>query len=191
MSTPATHRRRAPGRRDGPDPLRDGARYRMAAMWLTDAEFHELVDAQEARDPGLHHTDFFFLADNGLLIGNHRRLGKSVPYEESIHVPFLVRGDAFPTGEVKDMVTNVDLLPTILDLSGATAPWGLEGESLLHPSDRRYVLIQGAARSHGYCGIRLHHKMIVRYRSGEWEFYDLHKDPYELENRPGPRPPWG
>jgi arylsulfatase A-like enzyme len=154
------------------------------SLMTTDAEIRDLVGAQEARDPGLHHTDVFLLSDNGLLIGNHRRLGKSVPYEEAIHVPFLARGDGFPTGTVKDLVSNVDIVPTILELTGASATWGVEGESLLAPTDRRYVLIQGAARSHGYCGVRLHSQMIVRYRSGEWEYYNLVRDPYELRNRP-------
>ena len=36
-------------------------------------------------------TLVFFLSDNGFLLGEHRRWAKMVPYEESVHMPLVVR----------------------------------------------------------------------------------------------------
>jgi hypothetical protein len=34
-----------------------------------------------------------------------------------------------------------------------------------------------------YCGVRTRHDKYVRYVTGETEYYDLDRDPYELVNR--------
>jgi len=155
------------------------------SLLSVDGNVRELVEAQMARDPGLDDTLFLFIGDNGLEIGNHRRSGKAVPYEESIHVPLLAQGYSMVPGTVDDLVTNVDLFPTILQAAGLTAPWPVEGTSLFTPAHRRYVLIEGAADAHSFCGVRLRHSKLVRYGSGEWEFYNLRTDPYELASKPG------
>lgn len=153
------------------------------SLMSVDADIQQVVEAQQMRDPGLTNTVFFFLGDNGLLIGNHRFFGKGVPYEESIHVPFMVQGGGFAPGTIDTLVTNVDITPTILDITNLDATWAIDGESLLTVANRDYVLIQGAAQGHSFCGIRLRERKIVRYRSGEWEYYNLKADPYELNNR--------
>ena len=151
-----------------------------------DRNVRDLVEAQMARDPGLDDTLFLFIGDNGLEIGNHLWLGKAVPYEESIHVPLLAQGYGMVPGTVDDLVTNVDVLPTILQAAGGlTAPWAIEGTSLSVPAHRRYVLIEGAADAHAFCGVRMRHSKLVRYGSGEWEYYNLRTDPYELSSKPG------
>ena len=155
------------------------------SLMSVDRNVRGLVEAQMARDPGLENTLFLFIGDNGLEIGNHRRLGKAVPYEESIHVPLLAQGYGMVPGTVDDLVTNVDVLPTILQAAGLTAPWAIEGTSLYAPEHRRYVLIEGAAPAHSFCGVRMRHSKLVRYGSGEWEYYNLRSDPYELSSKPG------
>ena len=156
------------------------------SLMSVDRNVRDLVEAQMARDPGLDDTLFLFIGDNGLEIGNHQWLGKAVPYEESIHVPLLAQGYGMVPGTVDDLVTNVDVLPTILHAAGGlTAPWAIEGTSLFAPTHRRYVLIEGAADAHAFCGVRMRHSKLVRYGSGEWEYYNLRTDPYELSSKPG------
>ena len=104
------------------------------SLMSVDRNVRELVEAQMARDPGLDDTLFLFIGDNGLEIGNHRRLGKAVPYEESIHVPLLAQGYGMVPGTVDDLVTNVDVLPTILQAAGGlTAPWDDRGHVAVCP----------------------------------------------------------
>ncbi len=70
-------------------------------------------------------TVFIFTSDNGRFNGEHNLPGgKSFPYEESIAVPLLIRLPAALQGSssppaVHNLVANIDLAPTILDLARA------------------------------------------------------------------------
>jgi len=76
-----------------------------------------------------------FASDNGLLWGEHRHAGTGRwPHEESIRIPFLVRAP----GIVKDpgrvacqMVLNIDLAPSLLELAGVALPANVEGRSFV------------------------------------------------------------
>ena len=67
-----------------------------------------------------------FTSDNGLYFGEHRlSFEKTVPYRESVEVPLAIRFPPrlVPPGRrgrpVGELVANVDLPATILDLAGA------------------------------------------------------------------------
>jgi arylsulfatase A-like enzyme len=81
----------------------------------------------------LDDTIVIYAGDNGHLWGEHGLYDKRLAYEESIRIPFIVR---YP-GLIKDpgrralqMVLNIDLAPTILDLVGLNIPLNMQGESL-------------------------------------------------------------
>jgi N-acetylglucosamine-6-sulfatase len=82
----------------------------------------------------LGNTYIFFTCDNGIFHGEHRiPSGKVLLYEPSIRVPLLVRGPDVRKGiHLDQLVSNVDLAPTILDLAGTT-PKGfvMDGRSLV------------------------------------------------------------
>jgi len=148
----------------------------------------------------LHETYIFFTSDNGWFRGEHRiPTEKYAPYEESIRVPLYVRGPGVPRGRrLGQVVGLVDLPPTLLEL--AAAPRALiaavDGRSLtplLKASAgpqtpwRESMLIEhfgGGApfRVRSYTGVRSAHDVYVEYASGEREYYDLVKDPYQLDN---------
>ena len=71
----------------------------------------------------LRSTVIVYLSDNGFLWGEHRLGGKIWPYEESIHLPLVIRtpwraGD----GTVDHhMALNVDIAPTVAALAGVRA----------------------------------------------------------------------
>ncbi len=155
------------------------------SLYSVDEGIQAIVRAQRARDPGLHNTIFLFMSDNGHLTGAHGRLGKGVPYEEAIRVPLMVRSDGIGPGTVHDIVMNVDVAPTIVEAAGITSvPWSIEGGSLFHVAPRPWAFIEGAADAHPFCGIANRNEKIVRYASGEWEYYDLRDDPFELVSEP-------
>jgi len=55
-------------------------------------------------------------------------------YEESIHVPFIIRDPRLPPekhGRRSQMVLGIDIAPTILAMANVTAPKGMQGENLL------------------------------------------------------------
>ena len=67
----------------------------------------------------LKSTTIVFTADQGILAGEHRLLGKNLPYEEAIRVPLVVRSPGVRAGTVNaEPVVNADLAPTILELAG-------------------------------------------------------------------------
>ena len=137
-----------------------------------------------------------FMSDNGMLWGEHRWRKKLVPYEESIHVPFVVRADSLITEPRRDqhLVVNIDLAPTFAALAGTGAP-GVEGRSLLPllsstwaPWRSDFLLEHMKTGERGVptsCGVHTGRFVYVDYVTGEEELYDLARDPHELSNRAG------
>ena len=91
-------------------------------------------------------------------------------------------------------MSNVDLAPTLAGLAGATLEGpvdGVDSTRILRGGrpTRKEVLLESVEFSNAkhadvpsYCGLRSARRMYVRYATGEEEFYDLRKDPYQLEN---------
>ena len=58
-------------------------------------------------------------------------IGKSVPFESDIRVPFLVRGPGVGRGRVvQSLIGNVDLAPTFLEIAGVPVPPHMDGASI-------------------------------------------------------------
>jgi arylsulfatase A-like enzyme len=160
-------------------------------------------------------TYVIFTSDNGFFQGEHRiQRSKFLPYEPSSHVPLLVRGPGIAAGSGSaELVSNVDLAPTILAASGAVPTVPEDGRSLLpfarNPGKRtqRPILLEGFTRAvdaataragrrgasasiveapiRDFAGIRVGPYKYVRYAGGARELYDLRNDPFELHSRVG------
>jgi len=80
-------------------------------------------------------TIVVFASDNGFFWGEHRRGGTGRwPYEESIRIPFIVRAPAVtpdPGRRAEQMILNIDLAPSLLELAGLPAPDTMEGQSFV------------------------------------------------------------
>jgi N-acetylglucosamine-6-sulfatase len=161
-----------------------------------------VIDALERTDQ-LGDTYLIFTSDNGYHMGLHRiREAKGSPYTESQEVPFVVRGPGVPAGESFDqLVANIDIAPTVLDLAGVEVPSWMDGRSLrpffdgTAPGSWRMSLLMENMEGPGeraprppYSGVRHQDEVYVEYGSGEAEYYDLKADPYQLENRPQDAP---
>lgn len=81
-------------------------------------------------------TLMIFTSDHGEQMGDHWLLGKSGYFDESFHIPLIVR-DPRPEadasrGSTQDAFSeNVDLMPTLLDWLGCEVPVQCDGRSLL------------------------------------------------------------
>jgi N-acetylglucosamine-6-sulfatase len=98
----------------------------LAALRSVDRGVGEIVESLKKAGE-LGSTVFAFTSDNGYYQGEHRiAVGKIYPYEEGIRVPFVIsvpgryRDGAPRIPESSAPVANIDLVPTILDLAGAT-----------------------------------------------------------------------
>jgi N-acetylglucosamine-6-sulfatase len=173
---------------DDASTIDDYYRQRLESMLAVDDMVGSLV--QELEGSGeLDNTFIFFTSDNGFEQGEHRRkTGKNQAYEESSHVPLLVRGPGVPAGaETAKLALNTDFAPTFADLAGAEFP--ADGRSLvpLLGGDedlpwRTSVLLERLPTQRGYQAIRTGTHKYVEYNNGEKELYDLEADPYELDN---------
>ncbi|MEI8302863.1 MAG: alkaline phosphatase family protein [Burkholderiales bacterium] len=90
----------------------------------------------ELRHSGeLEHTLIVFTSDHGEQLGDHHLFGKLGYFDESFHIPLIIRDPRRVAdgarGRVVDAFTEgVDLMPTLLDLLGLPVPPGCDGRSL-------------------------------------------------------------
>lgn len=107
-------------------------RNRLESLLAVDEAVAKIVAELNAQGI-LDNTYIFFTSDNGFMQGQHRlHQGKFVAYDPSAQVPLLVRGPGIPAGAVSsELVTNVDLVATILDIAGASPGITIDGRSYL------------------------------------------------------------
>jgi arylsulfatase A-like enzyme len=137
----------------------------------------------------LDRTYVFFTSDNGLLMGQHRAVGrKANPYEEAARVPLMVRGPGVPVGTVDAFVLNIDLAPTLLELAGARIPDTVDGGSLVPflgggspASWRADVLIQNHGGGPSFA-LRTPEWLYNHQDTEELELYDMRADPFQVQS---------
>ena len=154
----------------------------------------------------LRNTVFVFSSDNGYHVGSHSmRAGKLTAFDTDIRVPLVVAGPGVSVGKVQDAITqNVDLAPTFDEWAGAPVPPTTDGHSLVPLLHDQLVPWRAAAlvEHHGpvqdphdpdvqtfqsgnptsYEALRTQKFTFVHYSDGENEYYDLTRDPWELDN---------
>jgi arylsulfatase A-like enzyme len=184
---------------DGPLQERLRNYYRMIAQ--ADSAVGQILIALE--EAGVSdNTVIIYTSDNGYLIGEHGLTGKWLPYEESLRVPAILYDPRSPKKhECREMVLNIDMAPTMLDLAGVEIPAMLQGKSLLPLLKNPQP--QGPFRTEWF--YEHHHDGSGRIQpteaviSGEWkyikylkyedagseELYQLSSDPYELTDLSG------
>jgi arylsulfatase A-like enzyme len=117
-------------------PLKSEADWRrmVAHYWglcsLVDTHVGAILDTLE--DCALQdHTIVVFTSDHGDMMGSHRLIAKCVQFEEAVRVPFLLRLPGQTRGmHVKNPTSQIDIVPTLLDLLGQRIPDHLQGKSL-------------------------------------------------------------
>lgn len=150
----------------------------------------------------LDQTLVIFTSDNGMLLGEYGMTDKRTMHEPSIRVPLLVRYPPLvrPGTVVREMVLNIDLAPSVLDICGLP-PFKTHGRSwkpLLNGSatDWRtswyyeYNYEKQFPYTPNVRGVRTDRYKYVHYPHGDGtpdrhraELYDLQNDPEERYNR--------
>lgn len=113
-----------------------GYRELIARYWglVTQVDLSVQVILDKLVSMGLDdNTIVVFTSDHGSMMGAHRMVSKDMMYEESARVPFIIKAPQLNKGHqlVKERVSLVDLVPTLLDLSDAPIPNHIQGQSLV------------------------------------------------------------
>jgi arylsulfatase A-like enzyme len=182
-----------------PDDQADVARKEIAGYWAhitaLDELMGRLLDKLEELSLA-EETLVVFTSDHGDMLHSQGNVRKQQPWEESISVPLIVRGPGVDAGRTAGgLIGIVDLLPTMLGLSGLPIPDSMQGKDLSAlcsggGAGRDAVLIMDAfAVDEGYHqgvtewrGLRTPTHTYARNLDGPWVLYDNVADPFQLRN---------
>ena len=156
------------------------------------------------------HTLIIFTCDHGEMLGDHWLWGKPGYFDESFHIPLIIRDPRAAADDARGRVVEefteaVDLMPTVLDWLGLEAPDQCDGYSLLplilgrSPADWRRevhweydfsdVVDLGAETTLGLDSdqctlnvIRDRRYKYVHFTALPPLFFDLEKDPGQFRN---------
>lgn len=153
------------------------------------------------KDNGLYeNTIIVYMGDQGFYLGEHGLYDKRWMYEESLQMPCLISfPKAIKKGQLpKELALNVDIAPTLLDFAGIEIPSDMQGVSmkgLLTGDDNvknnwrksayyQYFEYPKWHNVQPHYGVRTDRYKLIHfyYNIDEWEFYDLEKDPKEVNN---------
>ena len=137
-----------------------------------------------------------YTSDNGFFNGEHGFFNKMWMYEPSLQMPLLVRypGVVRPGSTNNDLVSMLDLAPTLLDVAGASVPSDMQGASMYPLLRGESVPWREAVYYHYYdqydvpeqYGVRTKTHKLVHYpgkgRILHWELFDLTADSNEMQN---------
>lgn len=150
-------------------------------------------------------TVLAWTADHGSHFRTRNAEYKRSAHEASVRVPLALTGPGFAGGGlIRQPVSTVDLMPTLLEAAGVPAPEGVQGRSFLplvgggvDPGRPGSVLVQ-ISESHVGRAVRTDRWKYAVAAPGadgwtepdaeryvETELYDLAADPYELDNLAG------
>jgi arylsulfatase A-like enzyme len=153
-------------------------------------------------------TVVVYASDNGFYLGEHTLADKRSGYDEALRIPLIVR---YPKSGLKgalrdELVLNIDLAPTFLDLAGVAVPRDMHGKSwkplltkdpLKEPfrtsffyeyfretGGKKAAPAVGGFNTPTMTGVRTATHKLLKYRDhpGWTELFDLTADPYETTN---------
>ena len=146
-------------------------------------------------------TVVIYSSDQGFYLGDHGWFDKRFMYEESFRMPLMVRwpGRIKAGSKCRALTSNLDFGETFLDIAGVDIPADMQGVSLTplfgNPAAKdwrdslyyHYYEFYGDRRAahmvRRHYGVRTdRYKLIHFYNLGEWELYNLEKDPREMKS---------
>ncbi len=144
----------------------------------------------------IQNTVVLYMGDNGFSFGEHGLIDKRQAYEESMRVPMLAMGADLPAAtRVSEVIQNIDVGPTIMDMAGLSKTENMDGHSFLDLLYQKkvdwrdtvyyeYFWERPFPQTPTVHAVRTSKYKFIRYH-GIWdinELYDIENDPYEMNN---------
>jgi arylsulfatase A-like enzyme len=153
-------------------------------------------------------TILVFVSDHGCHFKTRNTEYKRSPHESSIHIPLIIEGPGFNRSmQVSELVSQVDLSPTLLEAAGVAVPASMQGRSFLRLLDRRtegwrnevYFEMSEFVTGRGLRTPQFTYAAAAPKVAGwkavpsagryvEYLLYDLYADPYQHVNLAGREP---
>lgn len=175
-----------------------------------DEFYHLYLETLQAVDESIQHvmewvekngltdnTMIVYMGDNGFQFGEHGLIDKRNAYEASMRVPLLVwaPGMVKAGSVIPQMILNIDLAPTFLEIAGIPKPPQMQGQSFLPLLKGQniawrdkvfyeYYWEQAYPQTPTTFAVRTDKYKYIFY-NGIWdinELYDIENDPYEMNN---------
>jgi arylsulfatase A-like enzyme len=177
------------------DPAREWISGYNAHIEALDANMGKLMDVLE-REGLADNTIVVFTSDHGDMLGSQGLSHKKLPYEESIHIPFIIRYPNKLPCDVENPIlfSIVDFMPTLLSLSGLPVPDGVQGKDLSqamlnnNPDEGPdSVYIEGRLEHDPFRLIRTPEYMLTidALTLKTTHLYHMRTDPYQMTNLAG------
>lgn len=169
----------------------------LACIAAVDKSVGEVLDFLKSN--GLeNNTIVIYASDQGFYLGEHGWFDKRWMFEQSYRTPLIIEWPGVTSaGSVNnDMVSNLDLAETFLEMAGVPVPSDMQGRSMVPvlkgntPRDWRkehyyhYYEYPGSHSVKRHYGISTDRYKLVHYYYDidEWELYDRVADPLEMKN---------
>jgi arylsulfatase A-like enzyme len=140
-------------------------------------------------------TIIILMGDNGYFLGDRQLADKWLMYDVSIRIPLIIYDPRVKnTSSVDQMVLNIDITKTMMDMAGVAAPKNYQGKSLIPLMvnnktnlNRDAILLEHLWDNPNIPSseaIRTERWKYLRYRliNAPEELYDLKSDPLEKNN---------
>jgi uncharacterized sulfatase len=173
---------------------REARRAYLATTAFADSQVGRLLDklAELKLDTN---TIVVLTGDHGYQLGEHGLWAKQTLFEEGTHVPLIVAAPGVKPGVCAGLVEQIDIYPTLADLSGLAIPKQVQGRTLkpllANPSAKGKPAVFSTMVS-THTKLLGHSIRTARYRYIEWDggragaqLYDHETDPHELNNLAG------
>jgi arylsulfatase A-like enzyme len=174
-----------------PDKLTDTEQGLLRRLYDGEIEFFDrhLADLFRRLDRHLSLEDTYFLlaSDHGEAFGEHGFMfHPGEVYQELVHVPLMISGPDIENETIGYPVSNIDLVPTVLELAGVDVPGEYTGRQIHYPQalpSNRTVFAEvwdvDEGRIMAFDG---RWKLIEDHSSGEEYLFDVETDHREYRN---------
>ncbi|MCK4923177.1 MAG: sulfatase [Bacteroidales bacterium] len=158
----------------------------MASTTYADAQMGKVI--QTLKDEGLYENTIIIVwGDHGYHLTDHGKWRKNTGYNISLRCPLLIKTpDLKESGVVDNVVQNIDLYPTILELAGIEKPdsINLHGNSLVPLLYDKKVKWQNITYTcaQGNYGLVTDKYRFTITKTGNYYLFDLENDPHEWNN---------